>query len=406
VSDRAPGSVPRMSASLVVPWDDALVGYNFGRSHPLNPLRVDLAMRLARALGVLDLPQVTLTRPEPASDDLIALVHERDYIEAVRKAGADPSRADPIHGLGTPDTPAFPGMHEASALVVGATVAAAEAVWSGRAEHAVNVAGGLHHAMPDAGAGFCVYNDPAVAIAWMLEQGAERVAYVDVDVHHGDGVQRAFWDDPRVLTISLHESGRDLVPGTGFPDETGGPGAGGTAVNLALPPGTTDGPWLRAFHALVPPLLADFRPEVLVTQHGCDSHVLDPLAHMRLTVDGQRASYAALHRLAHEHAEGRWVACGGGGYELSHVVPRAWAHLLAEAAGAPIDPETPVPGEWRDYVTATYGLTAPEVMTDGVLATWRDWSEGYDPADAVDRSVLATMRAVFPAHGLGGLLDL
>jgi acetoin utilization protein AcuC len=395
-----------MSASLVVPWDDALVGYDFGRHHPLNPLRVDLAMRLARAFGVLDLPQVTVTRPEPASDDLIALVHERDYIDAVRKAGADPTQADPRHGLGTPDTPAFAGMHEASALVVGATVAAAEAVWSGRAEHGVNVAGGLHHAMPDAGAGFCVYNDPAVAIAWMLEQGAERIAYVDVDVHHGDGVQQAFWDDPRVLTISLHESGRYLFPGTGFPDETGGAGAEGTAVNLAMPPGATDGPWLRAFHALVPPLLAEFRPQVLVTQHGCDSHALDPLAHMQLTVDGQRASYAALHALAHEHATGRWVACGGGGYELSHVVPRAWTHLLAEAAGAPIPPETPVPDEWRDYVTATYGLTAPELMTDGVLATWRDWSEGYDPADAADRAVLATMRAVFPAHGLGGLLDL
>ena len=131
-------------------------------------------------------------------------------------------------------------MHEASALVAGATVAAARAVWTGEAEHAVNVAGGLHHAMPGAGSGFCVYNDPAIAIAWLLEQGAERVAYVDVDVHHGDGVERAFWDDPRVLTISLHESGRYLFPGTGFPDDTGGPGAEGSAVNVALPPGTTD----------------------------------------------------------------------------------------------------------------------------------------------------------------------
>ncbi len=165
-----------------------------------------------------------------------------------------------------------------------------EAVWTGGAEHAVNIAGGLHHAMPGAASGFCVYNDPAVAIAWLLEQGAERVAYVDVDVHHGDGVERAFWDEPRVLTVSVHESGRYLFPGTGFPDDAGGPGADGSAVNLALPPGTTDNAWLRAFHAVVPPLLEEFRPQVLVTQHGCDSHVLDPLAHLGLTVDGQRRS--------------------------------------------------------------------------------------------------------------------
>jgi len=393
-----------MSASVVVPWDDALIGYDLGPSHPLNPLRLDLTMRLARELGVLDLPTVTVTRPEVATDDLLALVHERDYIAAVRTAGADPADADPARGLGSLDTPAFAGMHEVSALVVGATLAAAEAVWTGRAEHAVNIAGGLHHAMPGAASGFCVYNDPAVAIAWMLGQGAERVAYVDVDVHHGDGVERAFWDEPRVLTISVHESGHYLFPGTGFPDDSGGPAADGTAVNLALPPGTSDGGWLRSFSAVVPALLEDFRPDVLVTQHGCDSHVLDPLAHFGLTVDGQRSSYAALHDLAHRHAGGRWVACGGGGYELAQVVPRAWTHLLAEAAGSPIAPETPVPEVWRAYVAERYGLVAPQRMTDGATPSWRDWSEGFDPGDDVDRAVLATQRAVFPAHGLGGAL--
>ena len=387
-----------MSRSVVVPWDEALVAYDFGPQHPLNPLRVELTMRLARELGVLD--SVTLVRPEPAADDVIALVHDSEYIAAVRRAGDDPTYADLARGLGTADTPAFAGMHEATARVVGATLAGAEAVWSGRADHAVNVAGGLHHAMPGAGSGFCVYNDPAIAIAWLLEQGAQRVAYVDVDVHHGDGVERAFWDEPRVLTISLHESGRYLFPGTGFPEDTGGAGAEGTAVNLALPPGTADGPWLRAFHAVVPPLVEEFAPDVLVTQHGCDSHVLDPLAHLGLTVDGQRLSYQALHHLAHDHAGGRWLACGGGGYELAEVVPRAWTHLLAEAAGAPIPPETDVPEGWRSYVEQRYGLSAPHRMTDGSTPTWRDWRDGFDPADAVDRAVLATQRAVFPAHGL------
>jgi len=387
-----------VSRSVVVPWDDALVGYDFGPGHPLNPLRVDLTIRLARELGVLD--KVEIVRPGPAPDDLLALVHDPDYIAAVRRAGENPSRVDLGHGLGTPDTPTFRRMHDAAALVAGATLAAAEAVWTGRAEHAVNVAGGLHHAMPGAASGFCVYNDPAIGIAWLLTQGAQRIAYVDVDVHHGDGVERAFWDDPRVLTISVHESGHYLFPGTGFPEDTGGPGAAGTAVNLALPPGTADAAWLRAFHAVVPPLVAEFAPDVLVTQHGCDSHVLDPLAHLGLTVDGQRASYQTLHALAHDHAGGRWLACGGGGYELAEVVPRAWTHLLAEAAGVPLAPETAVPEGWRDYVTQRYGLSAPRRMTDGVTPRWRDWDEGFDPADPVDRAVLATQRAVFPAHGI------
>lgn len=394
-----------MSASLCVPWDDALVGYDFGPGHPLNPVRVDLTIRLARELGVLDLPNVDVVKPEPAGTDLIGLVHEQEYVDAVRRAGDDPSCTDLSRGLGTPDTPTFAGMHEASSLVVGATVEAARAVWTCRAEHAVSVAGGLHHAMPGAGSGFCVYNDPAIAIAWLLEQGAARVAYVDVDVHHGDGVERAFWDDPRVLTISLHESGRYLFPGTGFADDNGGLQAPGTAVNVALPPGTTDGPWLRAFHAVVPPLLAEFKPEILVSQQGCDSHVLDPLAHLGLTVDGQRTSYEALHQLAHRYAGGKWLATGGGGYELAEVVPRAWTHLLAEAAGAPIEPETDVPADWRSYVVERHRLHAPARMTDGGQTTWRDWDEGYDPADGVDRAVLATQRAVFPAAGLGGLLD-
>jgi acetoin utilization protein AcuC len=395
-----------MSRSVCVPWDEALIGYDFGHDHPLNPLRVDLTMRLARDLGVLDLPTVTMVHPAPATDDELLLVHEPEYVAAVKAAGDDPTRVDLARGLGTPDTPTFRHMHEASALVVGATLAAARAVWSGDAEHAVNVAGGLHHAMPGAGSGFCVYNDPAVAIAWLLEQGAERVAYVDVDVHHGDGVERAFWDEPRVLTVSIHESGRYLFPGTGFPEDTGGPGAAGSAVNLALPPGTGDGPWLRAFHAVVPPLLAEFAPQVLVTQHGCDSHALDPLAHLGLSLDGQRTSYAALHQLAHRYAGGRWLATGGGGYELAQVVPRAWTHLLAEAAGTPVPPETAVPAGWREFVSERYGLATPARMTDGAHPSWSDWADGFDPADPVDRAVLATQRAVFPANGLGGLLHL
>ncbi|GGN98486.1 acetoin utilization protein AcuC [Microbispora bryophytorum] len=377
-----------------VVWDDALVSYDFGPGHPLAPVRVELTMALARDLGVLDGTETTGCAP--ATEDEIALVHNRDYIEAVKNVSKD-GRPDLRYGLGTEDNPAFVGVHEASALVTGASLAAARAVWTGEAEHAVNVAGGLHHAMPGAASGFCVYNDPAVAIAWLLSQGATRIAYVDVDVHHGDGVQAAFYDDPRVLTISLHESPRTLFPGTGFPQETG---AEGTAVNVALPAGCGDTGWLRAFHAVVPPLLHAFAPQILVTQQGCDSHALDPLAHLMLSLDGQRTAYAALHRLAHETAGGRWVAVGGGGYELVQVVPRAWTHLIAEALGRPVEPSTATPDTWRTYVGKRTGEVPPLTMTDGRHPQWRDISEGYDPADAVDRAVIATRKAVFPFHGL------
>lgn len=396
----AAGTVPTVSRSLRVVWDDALAAYNFGPSHPLAPVRVELTISLAREFGLLDLDTVSVTGVQPADDKLLQLVHQPAYVEAVRQAGDDPAAADERRGLGTPDNPVFAGMHDAAALVVGATVGAAKAVWTGETEHAVNVAGGLHHAMPGSASGFCVYNDPAVAIAWLLAQGAERIAYVDVDVHHGDGVERAFWDDPRVLTASLHESPRTLFPGTGWPDDIGGTGAEGYAVNVALPPGTDDEEWLRAFFAVVPPLMQAFQPQVLVSQHGCDSHVLDPLAHLSLTVDGQRTAYEAIHRIAHEHANGRWIAVGGGGYELVQVVPRAWTHLIAEAAGAPIDPSTPTPEPWRDYAHERTGQTAPRTMTDGARPEVPPWAGRHHPADRLDQAALATRRAVFPWHRL------
>jgi acetoin utilization protein AcuC len=384
-----------MPCTLHVAWDERLTGYDFGPGHPLAPVRVELTIALAEAFGVLAGPGVTVAAPAAASTAELELVHDPRYITAVRTGVADAA-----FGLGTPDNPVFAGMHEASALVAGATLAAAAAVWESRAQHGISVAGGLHHAMRGMASGFCVYNDPAVAIRWLLGQGAERIAYVDVDVHHGDGVEAAFWDDPRVLTISLHEHPMTLFPGTGLPGDSGGPGAEGMAVNVALPAGTGDAGWLRAFDAVVPPLLRAFRPQVLVTQHGCDSHRLDPLAHLELSIDAQRAAQARLHHLAHETAGGRWVLTGGGGYELVRVVPRTWTHLLAEAAGRPLDPAAATPGAWREFVQARTGARPPETMTEGAAASFSPFSSGYDPAGRVDRMIMATRNAVFPVHGL------
>ena len=388
-----------MAGSLTLVWDEGLTKYDFGPGHPLAPVRVELTIALAREFGVLARAEVTMLTPAAAQMTELELVHDADYIDAVRQAGLD-GRGNGRYGLGTPDNPVFAGMHEASALVAGATLAAARAVWRGETGHAANIAGGLHHAMRRSASGFCVYNDPAIAIRWMLAEGAERIAYVDLDVHHGDGVQAAFYDDPRVLTISLHEHPATLFPGTGLASEIGSGDGRGYAVNVALPAGTGDAGWLRAFDAVVPPLLRAFAPEVLVSQHGCDSHRLDPLANLELSVDAQRRAQLMVHDLAHEITGGKWLLTGGGGYELVQVVPRSWTHLLAVASGEPIDPDLPVPDAWRALAVERTGETAPTRMTDGVPATYIPVTAGMDPADRVDAAIMNTCRAVFARHGL------
>jgi acetoin utilization protein AcuC len=392
-----------VAGSLTLFWDPAMTSYDFGPAHPLAPVRVALTVELARTLEVLSRPSVSVVPPAPAADESLLLVHDPAYIAAVRQAGQD-LRGDARYGLGTSDNPVFASMHEASALVVGGTLAAASAVWRGEALHAANVAGGLHHAMQRSASGFCVYNDPAIAIAWLLAAGASRVAYVDLDVHHGDGVQAAFYADPRVLTISVHEHPATLFPGTGLAAETGTGDGRGYAVNVPLPAGTGDAGWLRALDAVVPPLLRAFRPDVLVTQHGCDTHRLDPLAHLMVSLDAQRQAALWLHALAHSVAGGRWVLLGGGGYQRVQVVPRCWTHLLAIAADSPAEPSARVPESWRSLAAELTGEQAPDVMTDGASAEFAPITSGIDPADPVDRSILNTQRAVFGQHGLAAAM--
>ncbi|MGH3784000.1 MAG: acetoin utilization protein AcuC [Pseudonocardiaceae bacterium] len=377
----------------VVVWDEALLGYDLGGRHPLNPIRLDLTVRLARSLGVLD--GVQPLAPVPATDDELRTVHSDDYVTAVKQT----SRGYVGHGLGTPDNPVFYRMHEASALVAGGSLAAAEEILTGRAERAVNIAGGLHHAMRDYASGFCIYNDCALAIRRLLDGGVFRVAYVDIDVHHGDGVQEAFADDARVLTISLHQHPATLFPGTGESADVGASGAEGSAVNLPLPPGTGDDGWLRAFHAVVPALLRAFQPEVLVTQHGADTHFEDPLANLELSVDGQRAAHRALADLADTTAGGRWLALGGGGYSLFRVVPRSWTHLLGVLLNREVDPKAAVPAEWTAYAAnVARGTQLPISMSDGAAPSWTPW-DGTG-GTGVDQAIQETRRAVYPLHGL------
>jgi acetoin utilization protein AcuC len=384
-----------MGKAAAVVWDQSFLGYDLGGDHPLNPVRLDLTIRLATALGVLD--GVGLIAPTPAPDSEIERVHDPSYLNAVQAAPT--AGWDVGHGLGTSDNPVFNRMHEASALIVGGSLEAARRIATGEADRAVSIAGGLHHAMRDHAAGFCVYNDCAVAISWLLDNGFDRIAYIDVDVHHGDGVQSAFYDDPRVMTISVHQNPMTLWPGTGWPAELGGKGAEGTSVNLPLPPGTRDGNWLRAFHAVVPALLGAFRPQILVTQCGVDSHKEDPLADLALSVDGHRAIYHALRDLAGTYADGRWLAVGGGGYELLRVVPRSWTHLLATVLDRDLDPNVPLPASWVSHATRLApNWSLPSSMTDGADTAYTPW--GGDTESLVDSAVRDTRRAVFPLHGL------
>jgi len=365
--------------------------YDHGPEHPLRPQRVLLTWDLIRACGLLDRPNVDTLACRIATDEDLGLVHTADFIDATKRAGDGEPGDWWRFGYGPGDNPIFPRMHEAGALVAGASLVAAEAVHDGRLDHAFNAAGGLHHAMPSRASGFCVYDDPAVAIAWLLQRGVERVAYVDVDVHHGDGPQAVFYADPRVLTISIHESGEFLFPGTGFVSERGAGEAEGTKVNVPLHPGTGDEAWLEAFREVVPPLVRRWRPDVLVTQLGCDTHDTDPLAHFRLTTNAYRETGKVLHELAHEAAGGRWVATGGGGYQWARVVPRAWTIYFAEMCEADL-PEH-LPESWIEQVELAIGAEVPATFTETPLPHGRP--------DTETRGVIHLVRqSVFPALGL------
>jgi acetoin utilization protein AcuC len=348
--------------------------YDHGPQHPLRPERVLLTWDLIERCGLASDPSVRTLACRAATDDELLLVHTPEYLDATKRAGEGLDGDFRRFGYGPGDNPIFPRMHEAGALVAGATIAGAEAVLDGHVLHAFNAAGGLHHAMPSRASGFCVYDDPAIAIAWLLDRGVERVAYVDVDVHHGDGPQAIFYEDPRVLTISIHESGEYLFPGTGFVGERGAGEAEGTKVNVPLNPSTGDAGWLDAFREVVPPLVRAWRPDVLVTQLGCDTHHTDPLAHLRLTTRAYREAARLLHELAHAAAGGRWLATGGGGYQWARVVPRAWTLYFAEMSEAELPDH--LPEEWirdvefalRASVPATFSEAEPDHVASGADA--------------------------------------
>ena len=361
--------------------------YDYGPAHPLRMVRLHLAQELMRLTGLLDRPEVRVVAPEPAPLEAVLGFHTRDYVDVLQRVdrGEHPPEAA-RHGLGWGDNPAFPGVWEGSVLDVGATLRAARAVAGGEARVAFNMAGGLHHALPDRASGFCYLNDPVIAIQWLLSQG-KRVAYVDVDAHHADGVQWAFYRDPRVLTLSFHETGEALFPGSGHLEELGEGDGFGFSVNVPLPPGTGDEGFLRAFEGVAPPLLEGFRPDVLVTQLGVDTLGSDPLAHLELTNRGFCRVVAFFRETGLP-----WVALGGGGYDVTSVA-RAWCLALGVMLGVAL-PDS-LPPEAR-LLLRPHGYEAPWLRDPPPRRR-----ERKAVLEAVDLAVAFVRERVFPVHGVG-----
>jgi acetoin utilization protein AcuC len=375
-------------------WSPEFCEYQLSESHPLKPERLSRTYELLDACGAfsrgassaVDRDASGVVAPSPCEESDLLLVHGADYIDVVRRLGAGERVSNPWrYGLDTIDNPVFPGMYEASRVYVGATLTAADVVSSGEAEVAFNIAGGLHHAHHDRAAGFCVFNDPAAAIARLLAKRGDgcRVAYIDIDAHHGDGVQEAFYSRSDVLTISLHESGRYLFPGTGFVEDLGeGPGEG-YSVNVPLAPLTDDEAYVWTFDQVVPPLVERFRPDFIVAQLGIDSHYRDPLTHLELTTRGYTALVERICALP-----GRLIAVGGGGYEVE-VVARSWTLAYGLMAGLALPDEIPdaVASQYRASTLHDPEGSSPETR----------------PADArrfAESVVEAIRETIFPYHGL------
>ncbi|MBO9131223.1 acetoin utilization protein AcuC [Bacillus sp. 165] len=356
--------------SSVFIYSDDFQNYRFNSEHPFNQLRVKLVYDLLQKGGFISPSQVI--PPRMATDEEIALIHDKNYIDAVKKGG-DGRLAKQVglqYGLGTEDTPLFKGMHEASALLVGGTLTAVDYVLEGKAEHALNLGGGLHHGFRGKASGFCIYNDSSIAIKYIQQKYGLRVMYIDTDAHHGDGVQWAFYDDPTVCTVSLHETGRYLFPGTGAVNERGQGAGYGYSFNVPLDAFTEDESFLHAYRTMLREVAEYFKPDVIVTQNGADAHYYDPLTHLSSSIHIYREIPKLAHEIAHEYCNGRWIAVGGGGYDIWRVVPRAWSLLWLEMNNVHnVDGMLPLEWieEWKDKAALPIAMK------------WEDPPEMYKP---------------------------
>jgi len=336
------GRRPPLASRTIWIKNSASGSYRFSDDHPFHPIRLRLTEELLHSCGALDGEQLTPAYFLKTAEQIIRNIHRADYINSVTALSNDDPSSGEIsladrYGLEADgDTPYFAGMHEAAVAVSAGSIAAADAVMSGRADHALHLAGGLHHAFPDRASGFCVYNDAAAAISYIRDKYNARVLYIDTDVHHGDGVQWFFYTDPEVFTLSIHETGKFLFPGSGFPHERGDSSGYGACLNVSMEPYTEDDSWLECFQQAVEHAIRSFKPDIIISQHGCDAHAYDPLAHIQCSMQIYREMPRIIHRLAEQYTYGKWVALGGGGYDHWRVVPRAWSLLWLEMNDHPI----------------------------------------------------------------------
>ena len=366
-------------------YSDRLSRHVLREGHPMRPVRLRYTYELLEALDAFQPPDSRLLEPRPASEEEVLACHARDYVDAARSLSAGLSTADPArYGFSAAgDNPIYNGMYDAALLSTGASLVAAERALSGEVRAAFNISGGLHHAMPSHASGFCIFNDPAIAIKAMVNNGL-RVAYVDIDAHHGDGVQQMFYDTDAVLTISLHESGRYLFPGTGFVEEKGIGAGEGYSVNLPLAPYTGDEVYLWAFQQVVTPLLELFKPDALVTQLGVDTYYSDPLTHLALT---SRGFVSVVESLAQSAKGVPWIALGGGGYDLS-AVARCWSLAYGVMLGRELPGTVPEPQRDRLGKHTVSDIEEPPLTRDAVQAT-RQFAEA---------SVRMVEEVIFPYH--------
>lgn len=359
-----------MNKDSIFIYSEDLLSYRFSSHHPFNQFRLKLTIDLLKKIHALNENDIVL--PRMATDEELLLAHDKDYVHAVKQAGKGKLSATEAEcfGLGTEDTPIFKNMHEASAMLVGATLTAADYVMTGKATHALNLGGGLHHGFRGKASGFCIYNDSSVAIKYLVEKYNARVLYVDTDAHHGDGVQWSFYDDPDVCTFSIHETGRYLFPGTGNVNERGQGKGYGYSFNIPMDAFTEDESWINAYQTSLTEIADFFKPDVILTQNGADTHYLDPLTHLSTTIQTFREIPKLAHELAHKHCDGKWIAVGGGGYDIWRVVPRAWSLIwleMTERSGV----SGALPKEWLD----TWQKEAPVPLP----GEWDDVSNLYKP---------------------------
>jgi acetoin utilization protein AcuC len=369
-------------------YSPRLEEYSYPPEHPFNTARAKNTRKILNSMGLLSGDDRSEVAPEPAERVALKKFHSARYLHTLKAASEGHWSSEALRmGLGTSDCPVFEGLYDYTVLAVGATLTAAKLIISRSADVAFNPSGGYHHAGPERASGFCYINDVVLACMLLAEAG-KKVLYLDVDVHHGDGVAYAFYGRSDVLTISLHQDPRTLFPGTGFVDEIGTDRGKGYCVNVPLPIGTYDQAYMKAFEAIVPPLISAYGPDVIIFELGADALAGDPLAHLYLTNN----VYADIINLLLA-LDRPVLMTGGGGYNVDNTV-RAWALAWSVLCGAA-------------------GEGDMNIAVGGVMLGSTDWQGGLRDRElavsaqqrnavlpAIETTIEAVKTRVFPVHGL------